>query len=285
MINTRYNAYKCYNIAIKKIIKVITMPHLRVMGILNVTPDSFSDGGAYDSLDKAVAHAQQMIQDGANIIDVGGYSTRPGHEPVSLEEELSRVVPVVAALRDLEVQISVDTFRAEVAERALESGAHIINDQWAGKYDPRILDVVAKHQASISLMHNHEEEREYEDVVGSVLQSLEKSVLNAQKQGIRKDRIWVDPGIGFVKSRGEELELMKRLEEIVELGQPVLLGTSRKRFIKDLMGYDAPPSKRDEATAATSLYAINCGVKAVRVHNVKMNRIMADAYMKLRGQM
>lgn len=263
----------------------MTMPHLRIMGILNVTPDSFSDGGAHDSLEKAVAHAKQMVADGANVIDVGGYSTRPGHSPVSVEEELNRVVPVVEAIRNLDVQISVDTFRAEVADAVLRAGAHIINDQWAGQYDPKILEVVAEHKANIILMHNHEEENTYEDVVGSVVHALEDAIVEAQKQGIKKDKIWLDPGIGFVKSRAEELELMKRLEEVVELGYPVLLGTSRKRFIKDLMEKDVPPFERDEATAATSLYAINCGVKAVRVHNVKMNRIMADAYMKLRGQM
>lgn len=261
------------------------MPHLRVMGILNVTPDSFSDGGAYEGLEEAVLRAKKMIADGVNIIDVGGYSTRPGHTPVSIEEELSRVVPVVEAIRDLDVMISVDTFRAEVAEAVLQAGAHMINDQWAGQHDPRILNVVAEHKANIILMHNHEEDREYEDVVGSVVHFLEQAIIQAQKQGIKKDKIWVDPGIGFVKSRKEELELMKRLEEIAELGQPVLLGTSRKRFIQDLMGYEAPPKERDEATAASTVHAINCGVKAVRVHNVKMNRIIADAYMKLRGQM
>ena len=179
------------------------MPHLRIMGILNVTPDSFSDGGAHNSLEKAVAHAKKMVADGANVIDVGGYSTRPGHSPVSVEEELNRVVPVVEAIRNLDVQISVDTFRAEVADAVLRAGAHIINDQWAGQYDPKILEVVAEHKANIILMHNHEEENTYEDVVGSVVHALEDAIVEAQKQGIKKDKIWLDPGIGFVKSRAE----------------------------------------------------------------------------------
>lgn len=261
------------------------MPFLRIMGILNVTPDSFSDGGAHNSVEKAVSHAKQMIEDGVDIIDVGGYSTRPGgHTPITVEEELQRVVPVIEAIRDLGVKISVDTFRGEVADVALSAGAHIINDQWAGQYDNLMLDVVAKHDAEIILMHNNEHGT-YKDVVSTVLKELQHVIDLALKHGIKKNKIWIDPGIGFVKSREEELDLMKRLDEVVEMGYPVLLGTSRKRFIKDLMGEDAAPTERDAATAVTSIHGINCGVKAVRVHNVKMNRIVADSYMKLRGQM
>lgn len=260
------------------------MPHLRVMGILNVTPDSFSDGGAHNSLEKAVKHARQMIEDGADIIDVGGYSTRPGHEPISVEVELNRVIPVIEAIKELGTKISVDTFRGEVADAALKAGAHIINDQWAGQYDDLMFNVVAKHNAEIILMHNNKHAT-YTDVVSSVIQELEEAIELALQHGVAKNKIWVDPGIGFVKTREEELDLMKRLEEVVEIGYPVLLGTSRKRFIKDLMNSDVSPTERDEATLATSIYGINCGVKAVRVHNVKMNRVTADAYMKLRGQM
>lgn len=260
------------------------MPHLIIMGILNVTPDSFSDGGAHESVEAAISHAKKMIADGVDIIDVGGYSTRPGHTPITVEEELARVVPVIEAIRDLGAKISVDTFRGEVADAALSAGAHIINDQWAGQYDDLMLDVVAKHNAEIMLMHNNNHAT-YTDVVSTVVEELQYAVDLAQKHGVKKDKIWIDPGIGFVKSREEELELMKRLEEVVEMGYPVLLGTSRKRFIKDLMGVDVAPTERDSATVATTIYGIDCGVKAVRVHNVKMNRVTADAYMKLRGQM
>ncbi len=260
------------------------MPFLRIMGILNVTPDSFSDGGSHNSVEKAVGHAKQMIEDGVDIIDVGGYSTRPGHTPITVEEELTRVVPVIEAMRELGVKISVDTFRGEVADAALTAGAHMINDQWAGQYDDNILDVVAKHDAEIILMHNNEHGT-YKDVVSTVLKELEYAINLALRHGIKKDKIWIDPGIGFVKSREEELDLMKRLDEVVDMGYPVLLGTSRKRFIIELMGEDVPPLERDTATAITSIHGINNGVKAVRVHNVKMNRVAADAYMKLRGQM
>lgn len=259
------------------------MPHLRVMGILNVTPDSFSDGGSYDTLEKAVEHARLMKEQGANIIDVGGYSTRPGHDFVSVEEELDRVIPVVRAIRDIGIDISVDTFRSEVAKAALENGATMINDQWRGTYDEKIFEVVKEHDASIILMHNNEHGK-YQDVIGTVISELESSIHKARSYGISPDKIWIDPGIGFSKSREEELELMKRLDELVEMGYPVLLATSRKRMISALMNGESTPEERDEVTAVTSIYGIEKGVKGVRVHNVKMNRMMADAYMKLRGQ-
>ena len=186
------------------------MTKTKIMGILNVTPDSFSDGGKYNSVDKAVARAKEMIDEGVDIIDVGGVSTRPGHTEVSLEEEMERVVPVVEQLVKLDVQISVDTYRSEVAEACLKLGAPMINDQWAGLYDPKIFDVVSDYNAEIVLMHNGDGQRE-QPVVEEMLLSLLTQANKAEMAGIEKGNIWLDPGIGFAKSRSEEKEVMARL--------------------------------------------------------------------------
>lgn len=262
------------------------MEQLQIMGILNVTPDSFSDGGKFDSLDKAASHACQMVQDGANIIDIGGYSTRPGHTKISVEEEINRVVPIVKAISDLnlDVGISVDTFRSEVAKAALENGATLINDQWRGTYDDKILDVVREFDVPIILMHNNVHGK-YEDVVKDMIAELLASVQLCKNKGISSENIWLDPGIGFVKSREEELEVMRNLDKLVALGYKVLLATSRKRMVKELIGLTTTPEERDAATAATTIVGINQGVQGVRVHNVKMNRQIADVYMKLQGDL
>lgn len=184
------------------------MKTTQIMGILNVTPDSFSDGGQYNNVDNAVSHAHQMVEAGAHIIDVGGVSTRPGHEEVTVEEELQRVVPVVKALNGIDAQISVDTFRSEVAEAALKAGAHIINDQWAGLYDEAIFDVVAKHHAEIILMHNGDGQRDT-PVVDEMLVTLLRQANKAVLAGIPQENIWLDPGIGFAKTREEEQIVMR----------------------------------------------------------------------------
>ncbi|UXU64060.1 dihydropteroate synthase [Staphylococcus agnetis] len=258
------------------------MKTTQIMGILNVTPDSFSDGGQYNNVDNAVSHAHQMVDAGAHIIDVGGVSTRPGHEEVTVEEELQRVVPVVKALNGIDAQISVDTFRSEVAEAALEAGAHIINDQWAGLYDEAIFDVVAKHHAEIILMHNGDGQRDT-PVVDEMLVTLLKQANKAVLAGIPQENIWLDPGIGFAKTREEEQIVMARLDELVATGFKVLLATSRKRFIKELLGGDNKVDERDEATAATTAYGIMKGVDGVRVHNVLMNARLAKAMDALKG--
>ncbi|WP_105996155.1 dihydropteroate synthase [Staphylococcus agnetis] len=258
------------------------MKTTQIMGILNVTPDSFSDGGQYNNVDNAVSHAHQMVEAGAHIIDVGGVSTRPGHEEVTVEEELQRVVPVVKALNGIDAQISVDTFRSEVAEAALEAGAHIINDQWAGLYDEAIFDVVAKHHAEIILMHNGDGQRDT-PVVDEMLVTLLKQANKAVLTGIPQENIWLDPGIGFAKTREEEQIVMARLDELVATGFKVLLATSRKRFIKELLGGDNKVDERDEATAATTAYGIMKGVDGVRVHNVLMNARLAKAMDALKG--
>ncbi|EGQ4393282.1 dihydropteroate synthase [Staphylococcus pseudintermedius] len=262
------------------------MPQTQIMGILNVTPDSFSDGGRFNEVDRAVEHGTKMVEQGAHIIDVGGVSTRPGHEEVTeevtVEEELARVIPVVKALRHLDVTISVDTFRSEVAEAALEAGATMINDQWAGLYDSRMFQVVAKYDAEVILMHNGDGERNV-PVMDEMLVMLLKQANKAVLAGIDRERIWLDPGIGFATTREEEQEVMSRLDELVATGYKVLLATSRKRLIKFLLGGDNQVDERDEATAATTAYGIMKGVHGVRVHNVLMNARLAKTMDALKG--
>lgn len=250
------------------------MTKTEIMGILNVTPDSFSDGGKYNNVESAINRVKCMMDEGVDIIDVGGVSTRPGHEMITLEEELKRVLPVVEAIVGFDVKISVDTFRSEVAEACLKLGVDMINDQWAGLYDKRMFQVVAKYDAEIVLMHNGNGERD-EPVIEEMLTSLLAQAHQAKLAGIHAKKIWLDPGIGFAKTRSEEAEVMARLDELVATEYPILLATSRKRFTKEMMGYDTTPVERDEVTAATTAYGIMKGVKAVRVHNVGLNAKLA----------
>lgn len=247
----------------------------KIMGILNVTPDSFSDGGKYNSVENAVERAKEMINEGVDIIDVGGVSTRPGYKEITLEEELDRVVPVVKSLIELDTQISIDTYRSEVAEACLKLGATMINDQWAGLFDPKIFEVVANYNAEIVLMHNGDGQRD-KPVVDEMLVTLLSQANKAEMAGIPQEKIWLDPGIGFAKTREEENEVMARLDELVATEYPVLLATSRKRFIKEMIGKDTKPLERDEATASTTAYGIMKGVKAVRVHHVELNARIAQ---------
>lgn len=263
------------------------MDRLKVMGILNTTPDSFSDGGRYNTVEAAVQRAKEMVKEGVDIIDVGGYSTRPGgYTEISIDTEIERTVPVVKAIRQagITVDISVDTFRSEVARAVLEAGATMINDQWRGLYDEKILDVVAEFDAPIFLMHNNEH-ASYNDVVLDIIKELEESADKALAKGVKKENIWLDPGIGFVKSREEDITVMRNLKALVDTGYPILLATSRKRMVKKLIGYETDADERDAATLATTIMGIEAGVKAVRVHNVKMNRQGADVFMKLKGDL
>lgn len=256
-----------------------------VMGILNVTPDSFSDGGRYVSVDEAVRRACEMVEEGADLIDIGGESTRPGHDPVSIEEELKRVIPVIQALRDaVSVPLSIDTYKAETAKAALEAGAHIINDIWGFKRDGRIAAVAAAHRCPVILMHNRERQ-DYTDLVPDVLQDLRVSVELARSAGVAADNIWLDPGIGFAKDYEHNLTMMGRLDEIVRLGYPVLLGTSRKTFIRRTLQVEADDAW--EGTAATQALGIAQGCQIIRVHDVKqMKRVaaMADAIIYRQAQ-
>lgn len=249
-----------------------------IMGILNVTPDSFSDGGRYDAVDAAVRHGREMAAEGADIIDIGGESTRPGHDPVSLEEELRRVVPVIQALREaVKLPISIDTYKSETARAALEAGAHIVNDIWGFKRDARMAAVAAEYGCPVILMHNRER-LDYADMVPDVIADLRASVARARSAGVAEENIWLDPGIGFAKGYEGDLAMMGRLDEIVRLGYPVLLGTSRKSFIRRTLGVEV--SDTLEGTATTQALGIAQGCQIIRVHDVRqMKRVaeMADA--------
>jgi dihydropteroate synthase len=245
-----------------------------IMGILNATPDSFSDGGRYDAVEAAVARAEQMAAEGADIIDIGGESTRPGHAPVTEEEELQRIIPVIRAVRErVKLPISVDTYKPETARQALEAGAHMINDVWGFKQDPKMAEIAAEYGCPVALMHNRAD-RDYFDFIPDVLNDLIASVHRAEAAGVASEQIWLDPGVGFAKDYSENLEIMGRLDEIVQLGYPVLLGTSRKGFIQRTL--DVKPGEAMEGTAATVALGIAQGCQIVRVHDVlQMKRVAA----------
>jgi dihydropteroate synthase len=237
-----------------------------VMGILNVTPDSFSDGGCFNTVDKAVEQAKRLVAEGADLLDIGGESTRPGAEPVPLDEELQRVIPVIEALRgEVSVPISIDTYKAEVARQALQAGAHIINDVWGFQQDPTIAQVAAYYDCPVFLMHNRRD-RNYTDLVADVKTDLLASVAIAKRACIREEQIILDPGFGFAKDYLNNLELMGRLSELTELGYPLLVGTSRKMFIRNTL--DLPADDVVEGTAATVTLSIAQGCDIVRVHDV-----------------
>ncbi|MBT2571583.1 dihydropteroate synthase [Planococcus sp. ISL-110] len=238
-----------------------------VMGILNVTPDSFSDGGKYNGVEQALFHARQMISDGADIIDVGGESTRPGYVQISDDEEIGRIVPVIEALRQhFDVLVSVDTYKSQVADAAIAIGAHIINDIWGAKYDPAIADVAAKWNVPIILMHNRNK-ASYSNFQEDMMQDLTDSIRISLNAGVRQENIWLDPGVGFAKSVAQNLEAMQLIGQMAELGYPVLLGTSRKSFIGKIL--DATVDERLEGSLATVCYGVNQGCHIVRVHDVK----------------
>ena len=241
-----------------------------IMGILNVTPDSFSDGGKWNSMDNALRHAEAMIAEGADILDVGGESTRPGHTPVSAEEEAARVLPVIEALNShFDVPISVDTFKASVAEVSLQAGADLVNDVWGLKYDPQMASVIAKYNAACCLMHN-KEKAEYNNFLVDMLAETQECVNIARRAGISDEKIILDPGIGFGKTYEMNLEAMNHLELFQHLGFPVLLGTSRKSMIG--LALDLPVDQRVEGTIATSVIGVMKGCAFVRVHDVKENK-------------
>jgi len=268
-----------------------------VMGVVNVTPDSFSgDGLGYD-VERAVEQAERMVEGGADLIDVGGESTRPGSEPVGVEEELRRVLPVVEAVaQQVDAPISIDTYRSEVAVQALAAGADLVNDVWGLRMDPQLADVVAQRQVPLVLMHNrsrpkdavqterlggHYQGVEYQDLLGDIIRELRGSIALALDAGVQREKIIVDPGIGFGKTVQQNLYLTANLSELKVLGRPILLGPSRKSFI----GYtlDLPPEERIEGTAAMVAIGIANGASIVRVHDVvEMARVarMTDAVVR-----
>ncbi|PGZ94474.1 dihydropteroate synthase [Bacillus pseudomycoides] len=252
-----------------------------IMGILNVTPDSFSDGGNYNAVEAAVRHAKEMVIDGAHIIDIGGESTRPGFAKVSEEEELRRVLPIVRAVSQaVDVPISIDTYKAEVAKQAIEAGAHIINDIWGAKAEPEIAKVAAHYDVPIILMHNRDNTN-YRNFMADMIADLYESITIAKRAGVRDENIILDPGIGFAKTFEQNLEAMRNLEQLKVLGYPLLLGTSRKSFIGHAL--DLPVEERLEGTGATVCLGIQKGCEIVRVHDVKeMSRMakMMDAMLR-----
>lgn len=252
-----------------------------IMGILNVTPDSFSDGGKYDSVEKAVLHTRKMIEEGADIIDVGGESTRPGYTRISDEEEISRVVPVIEAIRkETDIPISIDSYKSKVVEAALKAGADIINDIWSFKKDPNMAVVAAKHNVTCLLMHNRDNTN-YNNVIKDVLNDLKESINIALKAGVKPENIITDPGIGFAKTYEQNLEVMNHLEELSTLGYPVLLAASKKRMIGTALNVEK--DERVEGTVATTVIGIMKNCDFVRVHDVKENKraaLMTDAIIR-----
>lgn len=256
-----------------------------IMGILNVTPDSFSDGGKFNTIEGAREKVRKMIYDGADIIDVGGESTRPGHIPVSEEEEIARIVPIISMIsREFDIPISVDTFKKNVAEEAIKAGAGLINDVWGFKAERGIADVVAEYNVPCCLMHNRENNR-YENLLEDVLMDLRESIQIARAAGVSDDNIMIDPGIGFAKDYMQNLEVMHSLERLKVLGYPILLGTSRKSMIG--IALDLPVEERMEGTLATTVIGMMKGAcDFVRVHDVLQNARaaqMTDAILSLGG--
>lgn len=252
-----------------------------IMGILNVTPDSFSDGGRFLHLDHAVAHARQMAAAGADIIDIGGESTRPGHTPVSLEEELERVIPIIQAVREaVDIPLSIDTYKAEVARQAVQSGVSIINDVWGARKDPLMAQTAVELDVPIILMHNRKH-NQYQSLLAEIKEDLQASIERVLAAGGKEEQIILDPGIGFAKSYHKDLFVLRHLEEVTSMGYPVLLGTSRKSVIAKTL--HLPPDERVEGTAATVAVGVMKGCQIVRVHDVQpMVRLchMLDAIMQ-----
>ncbi len=254
----------------------LDLPLPCIMGVVNVTPDSFSDGGRFLAADAALERSLALVREGAAIVDIGGESTRPGSDPVEPDEELRRVVPVVEALAErVGVPISVDTTKAEVARRALAAGAAIVNDVTALRGDPDMAGVVAEAGCPVCLMHMQgqpktmQEEPRYEDVVLEVLEFLEERLAFALAQGVREEQILLDPGIGFGKTVEHNLTLLRHLDRFVALGRPIVLGASRKRFLGAILG--AEPDQRSIGTVATTVLGVAAGVHIFRVHDVRLN--------------
>ena len=241
-----------------------------IMGILNVTPDSFSDGGRFNDMDSALLHAEQMIEDGADIIDIGGESTRPGHHVITDREEIARVTPVIEAVkRNFDIPVSLDTYKGNVAEAGLAAGADMINDIWGFKHDDKIARVTAEYGAACCLMHNRKS-AEYGSFLEDVVCDMEESVNIARAAGVSGDKIILDPGIGFGKTLEHNLEITNHVDVLCRLGYPVLLGTSRKSMIG--LTLDLPVDQRLEGTLATTVIGVMRGCSFVRVHDIRENK-------------
>lgn len=241
-----------------------------IMGILNVTPDSFSDGGKFNNMDSALKHAEEMIRDGADIIDIGGESTRPGHQVITDEEEIARVTPVIEAVkRNFDIPVSIDTYKSAVAEAALQAGADLVNDIWGFRYDEKVAQLTAEYGAACCLMHNRHEPV-YNDFLQDVADDMKECLRIAKNAGIPDDKIILDPGVGFGKTFEHNLMITNHFDVLLKLGYPVLLGISRKSMIG--LALDLPVDERVEGTLATSVIGVMKGCSFVRVHDIKENR-------------
>jgi len=245
-----------------------------IMGILNITTDSFYDGGKYISIDKAVKHALKMVDEGADIIDIGGESTRPGAEPISVDEELKRVIPVIEILsKKLSIPISIDTYKAKVAEGAINAGATIINDISGLRFDPLMPEVASKYKVPVIIMHikgtpkDMQKNPQYDALIPEITEYLRGSIVLAKQAGVEENMIIIDPGIGFGKLLDHNLQIIKNLKEFTQLGKPILIGVSRKSFIGKILN-DASPSERLEGTASSVAISVINGANIVRVHDV-----------------
>lgn len=241
-----------------------------IMGILNVTPDSFSDGGQWNDREKAKKHTADMIAQGADIIDIGGESTRPGHRQITVQEEIDRVVPVIEMIKqNFDVPVSIDSYKSEVVEAALKAGADLVNDIWGLKYDERVAGLIAKYQVPCCLMHNRKE-ADYTDFMEDLCRDLQESVAIAKKYGVEDEQIILDPGIGFGKTYENNLTAIHHLKKLHELGYPILLAASRKSVIG--LTLDLPADQRLEGTLVTTVYGVMQGASFIRVHDVEENR-------------
>lgn len=240
-----------------------------IMGILNVTPDSFSDGGQWNDLARAKQHVADMISEGADIIDIGGESTRPGHQQITISEEIDRVVPYIKMVKEnFDIPVSIDSYKSEVVEAALEAGADMVNDIWGLKYDSRVGELIAKYNVPCVLMHNRDN-LDYRDFMEDMLDDMRETLEIAKKTGVRREQIILDPGVGFGKNLEHNLIVTNELEKLVGLGYPVLLATSRKSMIGNTL--NLPADQRVEGTLVTTVMGVQKGACMVRVHDVKEN--------------
>ncbi|MGN1165004.1 MAG: dihydropteroate synthase [Lachnospiraceae bacterium] len=246
-----------------------TKNHTYIMGILNVTPDSFSDGGKWNDYDSAMRHTEELLNDGCDILDIGGESTRPGHHQISEEEEIERVAPLIESVKkNFDIPVSIDTYKSRVAESGILAGADMVNDIWGFQYDEKMAALVKKYDVSCCLMHNRKE-AVYDNFIEDMYRDLQKCVDTAKTAGIADDKIVLDPGVGFGKTYEMNLDVMKYLSRFNELGYPMLLGTSRKSMIG--LTLDLPVTEREEGTLVTTVMAVQCGYGFVRVHDVLKN--------------
>ena len=242
-----------------------------IMGILNVTPDSFSDGGKYNQMDQALLHVEEMIADGADILDIGGESTRPGHTRITDEEEICRIVPVIERIKkEYDIPVSVDTYKSQVAKEALEAGADLVNDIWGLKADAKMAPLLAKYKVPCCIMHNRKNMK-YKNFLEDITEDLKESIRLAKEAGIQEDKIIVDPGVGFAKTCERNLEIIHHLEILHKLGYPILLGTSRKSVIG--LTLNLPAHEREEGTLVTTVFAVQKRCAFIRVHDVKKNKL------------